>query len=485
MLVVFLTICGTRLGIDVSGGEEHYLTFAKQFTNPEWIPGSFTLTEYPGTRLIFQWIVGPLVEIMGFEPFVFWSRLVNFLLLSIPLALIFRKLRLGILETFVLVQLFVMSEQNLLGGEWIIKSFEPKSLAYAFVFFGIYFMLQSRYLLVGIALAVATYFHVLVGAWCMLAIGMLLLFEWNWKAILQASLPYMVCCAPFALYLADGYFSPAVSADEINTDWVYCYYRLAKHLGIFYFWEFFKSTHLVGVILTLGAFSLVLVLKRFAENKMLERLLIIAAIGFCINLVFVMVAYLDHAMLDNSGGLGLKYYPFRLNSIASLFLLISIYLWVRTKFGQRWKARLGWTVLVLVGVLSAGQVVNNVKRSLKTDTDFDQMCVYIHNNTAQEAKFGLIGQSNKNRTYWGFIRKAERENFSVTKFIPADKQKIPEWYRRNVEHIAMNKKPELAGSVAFKFGLDYILSDQKLNEDDLTMIHKQGAYQLYKCGPDR
>ena len=64
---------------------------AKQFINPEWISNSFTLTEFAGTRIAFQLIVGTLLQWVDFETMAFYGRLLNFALISIPLAMLFKN----------------------------------------------------------------------------------------------------------------------------------------------------------------------------------------------------------------------------------------------------------------------------------------------------------------------------------------------------------------------------------------------------------
>lgn len=485
VLVLFATMCVTRLGFDISGGEEHYLTFAKQFSNPDWIPGSFTATEYPGTRIVFQWLVGPVLSFMDMESFAFLARGVNFFLLSIPLALVFRKLKIGIPESFVLLQLFVMSEQNLFGGEWIIKSFEPKSIAYIFVFYALHSLLEKKYTRMAIFLAIGTYFHILVGGWVLIGILVVWAFSQQWKRAFMSGLIFGLLCLPFAIYVFIGYFLNAPEAGEINPDWVYCYYRLAKHLGIFYFKEFFMSTHFTGIVLSAFALIVAFLLKRKFTDENLRLLANLVIAFLFINMIFVGVAYVDHAVLDNAGSLGLKYYPFRSNSIASFLLFLLVFIWIRDVFGGSKiylnSLRVIFGLVVLLGVV---QGVNNVKRTLALDQDFKEVCVFINENTAKGSQFGLIGEGRTNRVYWGFMRQAERENFSETKFIPADKHKIEEWYYRNVDHVRMNKDPRLFIDIANKHSLQYLLIDRSLEQPGLDLLYENDKYFVYGTGID-
>jgi hypothetical protein len=483
VLLVFLTICVTRLGIDLSGGEEQYLGFARHFFDPDWIPGSFTITEYPGTRLLFQWIVGPLLAIVDFEIFTFFARLINFFLLSIPLTLILRHLKIGLAETFVLIQLFVMSEQNLFGGEWMIKTFEPKSIAYIFVFYGIHNLLIKQYRQVAVFFSLATFFHVLVGGWILLGILLVWAFSKKWKTAFFTGLIYGLLCLPFAVYLFYGYFMPDPDLGSVNTDWVYCYYRLSKHLGIFYYPEFFMSTHFLGIVLTLLALVATKILKNKTKDLARIQLANLALVFFCLNILFVGIAYIDHAVLNNAGSLGLKYYPFRSNSIACFFLLLLIFLWIRDSFSTAKIFKpIVRSILAVVIVLGVIQGINNVKRSLRQDVAFEEMTDFILKNTDNHAVFGLIGGGKTNKIYWSFMRKTERENFSETKFIPADKKKMVQWYSRNVDHIRMNNKPEVFPEVAEKHHLQYLLADRDLSGPHLTLIYSIGGYNLYSTG---
>ena len=75
----------------------------------------------------------------------FFGRIINFLLISVPLAFIFNHLKFKWIHTLIIIQLFVMSSQNFFGGEWMIGGLEPKSFAYIFIFYGFYYFLQQNY----------------------------------------------------------------------------------------------------------------------------------------------------------------------------------------------------------------------------------------------------------------------------------------------------------------------------------------------------
>lgn len=93
-LTIFLVLCINFLLLPISGGENQYLSFAKQFMDPTWIPNSFSLTEFPGTRLIFQYVFGYPLQFLEFDLCTMLFRIFNFALVSVPLAKIFKHFKL-------------------------------------------------------------------------------------------------------------------------------------------------------------------------------------------------------------------------------------------------------------------------------------------------------------------------------------------------------------------------------------------------------
>ena len=115
----------------------------------------------------------------------------------------------------------------------IFESFEPKSIAYIFLFYALNDLLEHKYSRTGMFLAISTYFHILVGGWFLVALLIYLALNRKFKEAFKTVLFYSLICLPFAIYLFNGYFLNPSPETEINLDWVYVYYRLPHHLGIF------------------------------------------------------------------------------------------------------------------------------------------------------------------------------------------------------------------------------------------------------------
>ncbi|GEM_PF-695912 len=483
MVMAFLLICANKLGVDVSGGEEQYLAFARQFINPDWIPGSFTLTEFAGSRIVFQWLVGPVMELMPFEQAVFFFRLVNFLLIGIPIGLFFHRLGFSLPLSFLTLQIFLMSDQNLVGGEWILKTFEPKSVAYIFVFFALYYFLDKRQGLVAVHLALASYFHILVGGWLLGVLVLIFFLEGFWKKSVQLGVFYALLMAPMIAYLLPGYFGQTVPETDFNLDWVYAYHRLPHHLGLWKTTEYFMKGHFWGVVQTVGLFAIGIVWRKWLPEN-LRRLNAIMLLCFIINLLFVGVAAIDHFLLENSGGLGLKFYPFRTNSIGMLLGMVILMglLWQKMEIWSQGK-RLRYLLLGSFTVLAVAQLVNNIERSKKhlaTDPDFREMCAFISSHTDREDVFFILHPYWGHRDYNSFTRRAERENFYVPKFVSAERIKLVEWYERYQFYMQLRSKLDFLPEGHERYGITYMLTNDDREDPNIELAHEVGQYRLYK-----
>ena len=468
--------------LPISGGESHYLSFAKQFANPEWIPGSFSLTEFPGTRLIFQYLVGSVLNILDFESTAMLFRILNFVLIAIPLALIFSKLRLRTFEWMIMFQLFIMSGQSLFAKEWIFGTFEPKTLSYAFVMFSIYYWLIDRKYLMLIFLAIAFYFHVLVGGWILLLFMILEIYKGNILKYIKPGFAFTLLVSPFFVYLISGYFGNNTFETDVNTNYAYVYYRLPHHLGLVKSWPFFFEYHFTGILLTLICF---LIIFRFrplqrGTRKDLSSLILIA---FSINLVFVFVAIIDSIWLERSGGLLLKYYPFRLNSIGLFFiyLLITMYFSEKNWFAKKDKI-IAPSLIVLTIILASTRVAyaQNKEKEYNSDQDYFELTAYIKSQTSSESIFAMVEPPDQFFLPHAFSRLTNRESFVVNKFVPGEKQKLAEWYKREalMGKVRANKIP--LNYLNEEYGVSHVILQSEAIEAGLQLEFKNDTYYLYK-----
>ena len=487
-LLIFVVLICNNLAFPLSGGEEQYLQYAKQWFQPEWIPGSFTLTEFAGPRLIFQIICGFFLQFISIEWFAMIARIVAFAMFAFPLARLFRQLTLSNAYIFIILQIFLVTDQSLFAREWMFRTFEPKVLAYVCLFWGLTDFLDKKYIRWAMWLVAASYFHVLVGGW-FFATGMiyLLLNNRDWRQIAKLYAVFVLPLLPFIIYLVNGVFlnQPQVGS-ALNLNWVYVYYRLSHHLGIFDSWKFFADKHLTGVLLSAIWLAVCVVLLRKSLPDYLRLLIHFIIIILAINLLFVGVAALDAFVFAKSGGFGLKFYPFRQSTLAMffLFLLIAAFSeWLLIE--KKWFESIKTVMLIAVFGLFVSQTISVVKHNIqyfKGDSAYSKMIDFVHEKTTFDEQFILIDMGNFQSPpeYMSFSRRTQRENFVVFKFVPAGTAKLAEWYERNQVLEIIAKDASQLVPLMRKYGIDYVIAPHTIEDADLANVFQNEKYWVYR-----
>jgi len=478
VVLIFAIWTANELGWHLTGGEEQYLAFSRQFIDSSWIQNSFTLAEFPGTRIAFQLFFGTLLQVLDFESVAILGRCISYLGISIPLAAIFSRLNMSYAAILIAVQAFVMSEQSFFGGEWIAKGFEPKTIAYIFVFLGLNEYLKGRLSRSAVAFAAATYIHFLVGGWSFAAVLMALWLT-RTKWLKTFFLPFVALILPFVIYLYSGYFSTPSVTTDYNLDWVYGYFRLPHHIGIFATDQYFIERHLLGVCISAIVLAFSILFRKYFTGPS-RQLNLLLTISLSINILFVGIAWLDAHVLDYGAGFIMKFYPFRLNSLA-MFLSIILFTktivdWLLTQ--QFAKHAIRGLILLFV-ILGIFQAINNVKHNLRTriSQDFVELCSHIRQHESTSAVFALVNMGRDNDTYNAFIRLSERECFSVFKFVPGEKLKLNVWYKRQLDLASVNEGADNPEVLNEKWGVTRVISPVPIT--GLQEVYSFGQYKLY------
>lgn len=475
---IFFLLVIQKVSPILTGGEEQYLAYAKQAIDPAWINQSFTLTEEPGSRIVFQWIVGFFLKFFSFETTAITFRLLNFAAYSIALHYIFNFLKLPRLVTFIAFELFLISRQSFFAMEWIFGGFEPKTISYAFLLFAVYTLLRQRYILATILIAAATYFHFLVAGWFFLAICISLLITRNWREFGQSLLTYIILITPLLFYLIQYIILPSQHIiNDINVDAVYCYMRLPHHTAIAKSWQYFADNHLIGMINTLVTIGLLLYFKKKITFPPL--LLNSCLVLLTLPLLFIPIAFIDSYLWNQYGSIFLKMYPFRSLSIGCFLALIIGLYWLKDVTIS--KSILSIIFILLTGLVVA-QSIKNVKHSFivsDNDTAFNLLTTHIDKKLPSNSHFALLDISHSHENE--FIRKANRENLVVYKFTPATSQKIYHWQHRLGDiHNASYKKGPYILLLKAKYGVTHIVSKSEIQYNGISLIKTISPYYLYE-----
>lgn len=461
----------------LKANEEMYFGLAKQFIDPLWIKDSFLFTEFAGTRLLFQWMAGFALQYLSFEQFCLMGRLFNFALYALALGPIFKLLRISNLAILFLIAFLWRKQQTFFAHEWVFLGFEAKTLAYVFIFAAIYLLLREKWLWATIAIVLATYFHVLVGGWFFLVF-----FAYhfiNIKSISQSfkiGAVYTLLIAPWIYYLATETLLFKMDAEtKAMLDSTYVFSRNPHHVGIFMSWEYFEKNALTGFLISVVSFF-VIIWRFRKEEGIHKKLALLLIVIYTLLYVCCMVALFDHQ------GSFLKFYPFRIASLAFLFssilLIKPLSNFALSLSFAKWLPG----VLLLIGI---GYAADNLKRNVQTmqrsTTEMDELAAFAKQNTAEDAIFAYHGFGFYVETgETSFYRKAQRDGWIDYKFVPSGGAKLLEWHLRFQELQKMEKDIDVLPKVIPNYKIDYLISANKLEKPYLKLVFENNRYKLYR-----
>lgn len=483
-LIVFILLMLNYISFPMSGGENQYLAFAKQFSNPNWIPNSFSLTEFPGTRLVFQYLFGGILNILEMDLCALLFRTFNFALVSLPLVLIFKRLELKLFEGLFILQIF-LTGQSLLGKEWMIGTFEPKTLAYVFFLWAFYFWLRNQKYLLVLMSAVACYFHIVVGGWFLIGVAIIALWNGNWKEYIKPALLFIALISPFLIYLVPVLFGQDNLTHDLTANQIYVYYRLPHHLGIAANWNYFVEKHFGAVLLVIAAFIIGIVAfkKKFVEQQISQWIIV----GFGISLFYVIISLIDGILLNQAASFGLKFYPFRLNSFAYLLFLVTVFIWIKkTRLYKTYKKTLAYLLFassIIIGAVKFQEGILKDKH-LSNISDYWEMVEKVNEFSNSEDVFVLNTKEQSNFLYNNFSRLTGRENFSYYKFVPAEKAKIFEWYDRQMALKELKRRQISAKEFCAEHAIDFVINEKAITTDSLNLVFENESYFIYQYSSD-
>jgi len=468
-LLIFLLLCLNYLSFKLTSNEEAYLPMAKQFMDPLWMPNSFSFNEWPGNRLIFQFIAGTALKYMTFEQVAFIGRLVVFMVIAFPVGKLFKLLHVNNLPAILLFQIYLI-KQSFFAGEFIFKDFEPKSLAYIFVLTGLNCLLEGKYNIAALWSVLAAYLHILVGSWFFLVV---LLFTWisTRKAgtLVRQLLLFSILLTPIFLYLAKEIFKDGSIINGINIDQVYVYFRNPHHLA-----PLSVKGYLPRTIFHISIAGLLFLLTLFFFSKEkgsdFDALYNLNVIIFTILFVSLGISLFDH------NGKFLKFYPFRLAALGSFLMYIYIFKWVALKWSPPETMKL---VLILIGFCILSVISGHTLRKFiypVKKPEFEELVKFITQNSKKTDVFLTMEDYDLSLS-----RQTDRAVFVNFKFDPGGGKKIYDWYWRIVALKKLNSNIGYLNDILKKYKLDYVLSNHALPPTErLEPVFGNSSYCLYK-----
>lgn len=195
LLVLFVTVA--LYGWPVPRlSEELYLPLVKRVADASYLRGDWTFAGDFSEHWLFDHLFAPLANVMSVPAFGWLGRLVFWPLLGFLLIRLGTRFGLAIWPAAFAITFWLLGNQALMGNEWILGTFEAKTVAYA-CFLGALIALTYKRVPIALALLGLTVsFHPAVGLWAGFATGITMLalrdtrratLRWCWLALLLAA----------------------------------------------------------------------------------------------------------------------------------------------------------------------------------------------------------------------------------------------------------------------------------------------------------
>ncbi|MCC9609234.1 hypothetical protein LOC68_06245 [Blastopirellula sp. JC732] len=423
------------LGPEVN--EPHYLCKAKHYWNPQWLPNDFFLSA-PGAHYTFYWTLGWLTLFLPL-PVVAWiGRLISWL----ALAAAWRYLSFLLIprhwcSVATAVIWLATVHYGHLAGEWAVGGVEGKTFAYPFVLLALGLALQNRWNPAWVSLGIASAFHILVGGWSVVALGIAWLlvgrkstsFFSMLTGLMGGGLISLLGLVP-ALLLTAGV--PPDMQSEAHQ--LYVFYRLPHHLVVH---RMDPLRQFCFATVTAGWAIFAWSTRRDPRMKLVNAFaigsLVIAGCGVAIDQVFCY--WLSN--FDLAAKL-LRFYWFRLSDVAvplGLALSVGLRLFVVAEEERRSLVRRASIAIVLLattialGIRIQARLASPIPpaddmASVSDYTEWLAMCRWIRENTPADATF--LTPLNQGSFKWD----AQRSEVVTHKDVPQEALSLLGWKER-------------------------------------------------------
>ncbi len=456
-------------------------------------------------HLVYYWAFGWLSKLgLSLDAMAWIGRIVTWLLLAIAWhGLSFSVVSRPWIAVLSAEVFALLTEQTHMAGEWIIGGVEAKGFAWALVLWSLQALVSGRWNVAWLLLGIATSFHVVVGGWAAICLGIVWIASPRCRPPLTTMLPAI---GGFALLAAPGLFfawrmnanvdwTTVVTADKIQV-----FERLPHHMLS----TAFATGYVPRQLLLWALFILLCVQTSASVGDRRLRRFIAAAMG--ISAVGFLLGWLA-ALAPDCAASALRLYWFRLSDIlvpcgvAIVGMQFLLNLFALRRILARW-------LLAALLVLSAYDLWNQVRhqpwlpeawgrvnsRSDKfvVPDDWRDVCRWAAQNTPPGTVFITPRNSATFKWYAG------RDEVATWKDMPQDAASVVEWcarmreifgadqptvakpWRLSLAEAGASRLQELAGKYGAQYAIIELLPD--MPRLSLQPVFKNGSYAIYRLG---
>ena len=475
-LSVFGLLIANFLRFDFYPNEEVQFAFAREFFDPNWITGYSSLVDDLGTRALIRYIIGFTLSIFDWLPALLLLRIVNYIIFAYGLSRLIKQLNLPLIQSLILLELFFISPQCLIAGEWIFGGVEAKTFAYGFIFIALSFYLSKRFNRAICLLILASYFHILVGFWVTVSLLLhFLIFNRKLVSVIKLGGFYSLGLTPLLLFVIfQNQLQEIVVPDSFSFGINYVNFRVPHHTQIFNNYQLFSLTTL-GVLLHVSFLFWSVKLVNQRDSTLIELWLIVNSIIMLV----ILIAMIDEYILSDQLSLFFAIYPYRLSSLSLLLFLLII----PGLLKNYWSTKIIRILAIFCAFLVSYQVYENYeyskKPASKRDDAFNQVIEFVNHKTSPNTKF-LILVDKQQPPHKAFYRLTGRNNYFVFQFTPHGYQYYYDWVERGKKYYLSNNNRNNLSKYADKSKYDYVIADSRIIDDSLEEIASFHNYYLYR-----
>jgi len=282
VLLGAVLLLAPALGPVPSSNENVYLIYLAKLWDPTLLARDWTFAGPFYGHLVFSYLFGALTLLFSLETVAWIGRLLSWSLILAGMLRLGKHFAIPLWMSSLAIFLWLLYQQSPVGGEWVLGTFEAKSIAYIFLFFSISEFMRERDILGAALLGLTFIFHPVVGMWASLGAGLsFLVLRYRFTRLLRIGICAAIAAAPGLIVAL-----PTVSGDWSLSQEQAKYVALVAapfHLDPLSFpkrdvllllilasfnWLYFKSASDKGLrffnyfILFLGLFSLLGVIAR-------------------------------------------------------------------------------------------------------------------------------------------------------------------------------------------------------------------------------